>query len=440
MKNKGISNETEKGQAEQNLLRTVLDILPDNIFVKDASGAYVASNEAHWKDLGADRAEDVLGLKSTDFFPPPLGQRYQEEDLQLMRQGQSIINREESRVDNDGKPKWLLTSKVPFRDSRDNILGLVGISRNITDRKKAEESLREANERLTEKEKNLRRALADLKQLHQHLKSTQLQLVEAEKMKSVGRLAAGVAHEVKNPLAVISMANEYLTKHLSGGRPSITAALDEIAQAVNRANDVILELLDFTSPRKIKRRNEKLGAVIDGALLLVRHNMENNHIKLACAVAPDLPPIPLDKNKMEQAFVNLFLNAIHAMQDGGSLTVRASIRELSGVGSNVGSSKTESFRVGDRLVQVDIEDTGKGIPPEDLGKIFDPFYTTNPTGTGTGLGLTVTRHIVDMHHGVIEISNREGGGARVTILLPTVKDNPIATEETGYGKEKDTHN
>ena len=127
--------------------------------------------------------------------------------------------------------------------------------------------------------------------------------------------------------------------------------------------------------------------------------------------------VKLDRTKMEQVFVNIFMNAIHAMPEGGSLTVKTYAKQFKEPGGAVGSRTTDRFRVGQSVLVIEVEDTGPGIPEDKLSQVFDPFFTTKPAGQGTGLGLTVARNIIDLHDGTIEIRNREPHGVHVAIML-----------------------
>jgi len=135
-------------------------------------------------------------------------------------------------------------------------------------------------------------------------------------------------------------------------------------------------------------------------------------------LAPHLPPVSIDRAKIAQVLVNLLTNAADAVADsGGRVTVRTSQRQLTGFGANIGDARSEVFRAGDHVVVTEIEDNGPGIPADKLDKIFDPFFTTKPTGTGTGLGLTVARTIMDLHGGILTVSNGAKGGACMTMML-----------------------
>jgi len=255
----------------------------------------------------------------------------------------------------------------------------------------------------------------EVKFAHSELRDVQLQLIEAEKMKSIGRLSAGVAHEVKNPLAILKMGIDFLSgQKLEGEHTSMI--LKEMNDALARADGVIRGLLDFSAPKQLEVKRENLNKIIVDGLKLVRGEMKGS-FEIERDLQPNLPPLDLDAGKISQVFVNLFTNAIHAMGEGGTLSVRTFTKQLTGVGANVGDSRSESFRVGRNIVVAEIDDTGNGIPEDKLAKIFEPFYTTKPTGKGTGLGLSVVKTIVDLHGGTIDVRNLHDAGVRVTLMF-----------------------
>jgi PAS domain S-box-containing protein len=396
--------------AERNMLRSVIENIPDPIFVKDADGRYVLDNAAHCRTLGAPSRGAVIGHTSFDFFPPEEAAAFKMDDDRVIVTGVPMENHEECAPDAQGKRRWLLTTKAPIFNPETGVVErLVCIRRDITQTKEAEEKLKAANAELS-------LALANLKEASEQLRSIQLQLIEAEKMKSIGRLAAGVAHEVKNPLAIITMGVDYMEAQEEGDE-NTKEILHEMRAAVKRADNVIRGLLDFSAPRQLEVSDECITEIIEHALVLVRGEMSGKRYRMITEFQSGLPTLRLDRMKVEQVFVNLITNAIHAMPDGGTLTVRVYSKQLTGVGENLAGTAPEAFHVGDRVVVAEIDDTGSGIPESKLGKIFDPFYTTKPTGKGTGLGLTVTRSIIDLHGGTIEITNRPEGGARATVMF-----------------------
>ncbi len=266
-------------------------------------------------------------------------------------------------------------------------------------------------------ESQLKQAHADLKKSHEELKATQLQLLQAAKLESVGRLAAGVAHEVKNPLEIILLSVEYLSKNLTSCDEQTATILDDIDYSVRRADSVIKGLLDFSASDEISTSIEELNPIIEGSLLLVKHELDRFHVAPVRELSENLPQVSLDRNKIKQAFVNFFINAIHAMPGGGTLTVRTYAKQLTETDHKAGHIQTDDFSIGETVVIAEVEDTGTGIPEDQLTKIFDPFFTTKPTGKGTGLGLTVTSKIIDLHGGMIDIRNRNEGGVRVSVLF-----------------------
>jgi len=393
--------------AERTMLRGVIDNLPDPIYVKDTEGRYVLDNEAHARFLGVESERDVIGKTVFDFFERAFAEQAHSVDMMVLRDAEPWVNHEE-QTSSTGEATWLVTSKVPLRDEDGKIVGLVCINRDITDRKRAEIELVSANE-------SLHVAVADLKKAHQELHSVQLQLIEAEKLKSIGRLAAGVAHEVKNPLAIISMGIEFLAgKYLED--ETTGAVLKELSDAVQRADNVIKGLLDFSAPRQLALETNDINAIIRSALNLVRGEIhsDTHHVDLTLG---ELPRVQVDRGKVSQVFVNLFTNALQAMPDGGTLSVRTRTEQVTGVGANVGSDSSEVFHAGDRVVIVEVADTGPGIPPEVLPRIFEPFFTTKPTGKGTGLGMSVVRSIMNLQRGTVTVANRPTGGALVTLTF-----------------------
>jgi signal transduction histidine kinase len=272
----------------------------------------------------------------------------------------------------------------------------------------------------------LEEALQSAKQLRevvedQRLRLTvaQQQMLQAEKAESVGRLAAGVAHEVKNPLMILLTGVRYLSEHLPIADENVALLLEDMRQAVKRADSVIIGLLELAAPRELDTKAQDVNPMVEQSLLLVKHELDKSRVTLVKKFADTLPPLMLDRFKTEQVLVNLFTNAIHAMPDGGMLTVKTGLRPLAG--GAAGNHK--------RAVVVEVDDTGTGIPKDKLEKIFDPFFTTKPTGKGTGLGLSVARQLIEMQRGRIEIRNRDEGGVRATLVFEPYEEENVAGQE-----------
>lgn len=251
----------------------------------------------------------------------------------------------------------------------------------------------------------LKQANHDLIKAHEELKSAQMKLIQTAKLESIGRLAAGLAHEVKNPLAVIQLGVDYLTTSAKGtaNRDTIET-VQEMADAVQRADRVIKGLLNFSRSEQLALLPMDVNLIIEESLLLVKHELTKNQIALKKDLAGSLPKISLDQNKIKQVLINVFMNAIQSMGSQGNLSVKTFLQPEGG-----------------GKVVVKIEDTGAGIPEDKLDRLFEPFFTTKAIGTGTGLGLSVSRNIIEMHHGTISIGNRqERNGVIVMITFPVL--------------------
>ncbi|MFA5101246.1 MAG: ATP-binding protein [Candidatus Omnitrophota bacterium] len=273
------------------------------------------------------------------------------------------------------------------------------------ERHRIEEALRRATseleQRVKERTAELTYSNKELKKEIEERTQAQSQLVQAAKMEVVGRLASGVAHEVRNPLAIILQAKEYLEGIVDTKDKNISSTLRSMSKALERADAIINGLLDFSRLSQLEMKPADINEVIESSVLLVKHEFDRFHIQLVKELAPDLPRIMVDKNKIEQVFVNLLMNSIDAMQDSGTLHI-----ETSAVTTATGPA-----------VCIRIHDSGSGIPQEILNKIWDPFFTTKRFKNGTGLGLSIVKSIVEMHKGSIEIKNRAEGGVTVTLLF-----------------------
>jgi two-component system NtrC family sensor kinase len=222
-------------------------------------------------------------------------------------------------------------------------------------------------------------------------------LVQADKLSSIGLLAAGVAHEVNTPLAVISTYAQMLAKQVAEDSTK-SLILDKIAKQTFRASEIVNSLLNFSRTSTTSFGDVNLNRVIQETLSLIEHQLQKSGIELKPNLQPDLPAVHGNAGKLQQVFLNLFLNARDAMSSGGALEVR-----------------TWSDTTG---VRVEVADTGHGIAPENIHRIYDPFFTTKAARKGTGLGLSVTYGIIQEHGGSIEVSNRRSGGATFHLELP----------------------
>ena len=233
-------------------------------------------------------------------------------------------------------------------------------------------------------------------------------MVQAERMAAVGQLTASLAHEIGTPLNVISGNAEYL-RALGEHAPEIREGLDAIVQQTDRIAAFIRQLLRFARPETQRPELVPLTVVIGDALNLLRDELHRAQVNARVEMGPDLPALLLDPDQMQHVFVNLLLNAVHAMPGGGELVVAARrVERPGGEGHPAGSG-----------VEVRVTDTGTGIAPEHLGRIFDPFFTTKGGGRGTGLGLAITRRIIEDHQGQVAVESRAGAGTTVTVTLPT---------------------
>lgn len=417
---RAIRHAIERRQAEERLIRSeafyhsLVEHLPQNIFQKDLQERFTFANQRFCQLLGK-RLDEVIGRTDFDFYAPELATKYQQDDREVIRTGR-ILETVEQNVSPTGETIFVQVVKTPIRDALGRTLGTQCIFWDITERKQFEEQLQRKNDELAASEAALRRS-------HEELKSAQLQLIQAEKMESIGTLAAGVAHEVKNPLAILQMGVSYLARKLPADDENLAMVMQEMRDAIQRADAITRGLLEFAASKRLAAQPHAFNQLILDTLRLVRHEISKHNIVLVRELAENLPMVAVDKTQIQQVFVNLFVNAAHAMTQGGTLTVRTGLRPMTETSHSEGSRSGERIWAGTNAVFAEVEDTGTGIPQENLARIFDPFFTTKPTGVGTGLGLPVSKKIIELHGGIIDIKNKvEGTGVRATVLLKPVKE------------------
>lgn len=249
------------------------------------------------------------------------------------------------------------------------------------------------------------RLYADLRQSYSELEAAQTRLVRQERLAALGELSAVVAHEVRNPLGVIFNSLGGLERMVpaSGDGRVLFGIIREEADRLNR---IVRDLLDFARPTHPSLREEYLDKVLDEAVGAALATESGPVIRVKRDVPPTLGPVLMDARLIRQAVVNLAQNALQAMPKGGTLSLRA------------GSARTDVKQGAKAGVWFEIGDTGVGIAPEALGRIYEPFFTTR--ATGTGLGLAIVRRIVESHGGEIKIESEVAKGTRVLVKLPSL--------------------
>jgi two-component system NtrC family sensor kinase len=241
---------------------------------------------------------------------------------------------------------------------------------------------------------------------------TRMQLTRSERLAAVGRLAAGVAHEINNPLTGVLTFSHLLLKE-SPENSRQREDLQTIIEATTRCRDIIRALLNFSRQNEPHKRLSNLNDVLGEALNLTRNQAHLHRVTVTQTLDAALPHIVIDPFQVQEVAVNIILNAIDAMPEGGSLAVSTQL-------TDGGRGPWAEFR---------IIDTGTGIPPEIIDRIFDPFFTTKPPGKGTGLGLAISYGIVTEHGGEIGVTSEPGKGTAVTVRLP------VTAKEEGHGRE-----
>ncbi|MDD5069759.1 MAG: PAS domain S-box protein [Candidatus Omnitrophica bacterium] len=401
---------------QEKYLASIINALGDPLFVKNQKHQWVLLNDAFCEFMGVKK-DDLIGKTDYDFFPSEEAAVFFEKDEEVFKNGQENLN-EEQFTDSAGVTHTILTKKTLYVDDNGQRF-IVGMIRDITKRKSMEQALESSlvdlkasqkdlalkNEDLTKNEDALKEALADLKKTHQELKEAQTQSIQSQKMADVGQLSAGVAHEIKNPLAIIELSISVLERrdYISQGQDK--DKIQMMKDAIERANKIVKELLYFSRSSSMVLSRVELNEVIFSALGLISNSAKINDIAVVrTGENIDKLSVEADFIFLEQVFFNVLSNAIDAIGRGGKITICTKVKEI---------DKSKK-------IIIEISDTGCGIAEDKLSRIFEPFYTTKEPGKGTGLGLSTVYRLLEFHQGTISVKSKEGQGSIVSITLPLI--------------------
>ena len=365
-----VDRRTAESEMQQRFTEAIIDTLPISLYAIDRDYQIVAWNRnRELGELGLPRGE-ALGRNIFEVLTKQSRELLEREFSRVFATGE-IHRIEQESITESGETNHWLISKIPMRaDENDEVSHVITVGENITSRVRAH------------------RAVA-----------------RADKLAAVGRLAAGVVHEINNPLATIAACAESLEKRIEEGAFSDSPDAEDLREYLGlirdeafRCKSITNGLLDFSRLRAGQRVPVDMTEIIKATARLVTHQQRGDDIQIVIEAAADLPSVSGDVGQLQQAVIALATNAIDAMPDGGTLTLRA-IRSKSRI-----------------LVQV--LDTGIGIAPENMTRIFDPFFTTKDVGHGTGLGLAVCYGILSDHGGRLDVRSTLGKGTTFTITLP----------------------
>ena len=373
----------------------ILATTVDAVVVIDERGTIETLNPAAERMFGY-AAGEVIGHNIKVLMPDPYRAEHDGYLANYLRTGQKKIigiGREVvgRRKDGTDFPADLAVSEAKVGDRR----AFVGIIRDITERKQAEEALRESHRKLEQ-------AVAALETKGEEVKVMSRQLWQAAKLAAVGELAASIAHELNNPLATVGLRVESLLTQTDTDDPR-HRQLEVVEQELDRMAHLVANLLQFSRRGSQRASSVDVGEDLLKTLELVQHYFRSRGVRVVQDFAPAVPVIQADRQILRQVFLNLLTNAGDAMPDGGTLTL---------------SLAPGFLEDGRRAVLMEFADTGPGISPEHLPRVMEPFFTTKEEDKGTGLGLAICRRAVQEHGGTIVITSEVGKGTSVRIALP----------------------
>ncbi len=376
---------------------TIFNAIQDTIVVITPQREIVEVNKPFLDNMGYTR-DQVIGRKCHEIFQN-ITEPCNRGDF-ICPLDQVIKNRHSeqqilTRLDHEGKPRYMEVSMFPIWGEKGKISKFIEISRDITDRKKQEERIRQRLEGMVEERTR-------------ELKETHEKLLHQDKMASLGKLAASVVHEINNPVA--GMINFILLmKRILEEKDFDSRAADQFIQYLGlmetesrRVSRIASNLLAFSRQSKMEFKSVDMNRLVERTLLINGNLLKIGRIKVEKKLDPELPEIIGSEDQLQQVLMNLVSNAAEAMDgtDGGTLTVET--RQMAA----------------DKKIMISVKDTGTGIPEENIRKLFEPFFTTKKKGKGVGLGLSVAYGIIQEHGGIIQVKSAVGEGTTFHVFLP----------------------
>ncbi|MDY6853405.1 MAG: ATP-binding protein [Thermodesulfobacteriota bacterium] len=353
---------------QESFLEILVNSSVDAFIATDMHGVITLFSKGAESIFGSS-AEEVLGTKIAQYYLN--GKEEAKKIMNTLNEKGSLQNYETEMIVRNNKIVTMNLSVSLLKDSKGELIGTLGVGKDFTEFKRIER-----------------------------------QLQQSEKLATVGELAAGIAHEIGTPLNVIVGTAEFLMMETDEDDPKNDDLRIIISQA-EHITKLVQQLLNFSRYNKPEFKTIDINTLINDVLRLTDHQITKEEIKVITDLQPDIPPIIGDDNQLQQVFINIIVNAIHAMPQGGTLTISTSL-----IYPNLSSANNNTF------VEIRISDTGCGIPHQNIQKIFDPFFTTKDIDKGTGLGLTVSHRIIEDHDGIIDVLSHVDEGTCFSVRLP----------------------
>jgi len=381
---------------EHDLLRSVIDNIPDQVYLKDKDSRFVAVNPVTARFFGASSPGQIVGKSDFDLFPHELAAQFLAEEQALLRCNQPCVNREAAIKDFAGNTQWVLTTKVPLHDHDGNITGLLGINRNITERKEAEEAVLRLNteleQRVTARTNELSKAVARLE----------------ENDRARSEFVSSVSHELKTPLTSMNFGITNLLEGVAGPLPDRVAEyLKMLDMDCQRMARTVEDILDFSrlesKTMQLHRAKLLFDRLIQRGAVALCAQAQVKHIELALSPCRELGFVECDAFKTVRAIINIIGNAIKFTPEGGRVEI-------------------ELHRDDNSLV-AEITDNGIGIAPQHLARVTEKYFRAGEHISGTGLGLSIAKEIAELHGGRLAVQSPPPGrerGTRVSFSLPAV--------------------